>query len=94
MRRFSAAASMLLLGLVAIGAAEASLLALLILFSFILKLGFGVELGPANMLFAQAGCCQPRVGLYNGAAVTSFVLTAACGGGAAAWKFRRWRRAV
>jgi hypothetical protein len=91
MRRFSAAASLLLLALVAVGAAEASLLAVLLLFSYILKLRFGVELGPAGFLFAQPNCCEPQVTLFNGSVGVSFLFSAVCGAGAAAWKFRRWR---
>lgn len=91
MSRFSAAAFLVILGMAAVGAAEASLLALLVLFNFILKLRFGVELGPAALLFAQPGCCSPQVTVFNGAVVSSFLFTTLCGVGAAAWRFRRWR---
>ena len=91
MRRLSAAASLLLLGLVAIGAAEASLLGLLILFSFILKLRLGVELGPGAMLFGQSGCCPPQVTVFNAAGVASLLFAAGCGLAAAGWRFRRWK---
>lgn len=91
MPRFSAATSLLLLGLVAVGAAEASLLALLILFTFILKLGLGVELGPGGLQFGQGGCCPPQVTLFNAATVASVLFTASCGLGAATWRFRRWK---
>ena len=91
MRRASAAAALVILALAAVGAAEASLLALLVLFNFILKMRFGVELGPAGLLFAQPGCCAPQVTVVNGAVVTSFLFTTMCGAGAAAWRFSRWR---
>ena len=91
MRRFSAAASLLLLGVIAISVAEASLLGLLVLFTFILRLKFGVELGPAGFLFAQPDCCPPQLTLFNATTVGSFLLTAAAGLATAAWKFRRWR---
>ena len=64
---------------------------LLVLFSFILRLKFGVELGPAGFLFAQPDCCPPQLTLYNATTVGSFLLTAAVGLATAAWKFRRWR---
>ena len=91
MRRFSAAAALVILALVAVGVAEASLLALLVLFNFVLKMRFGVELGPAALLFGPPDCCTPQVTAFNGAVVTSFLFTTLCGLGAAAWRFGRWR---
>jgi hypothetical protein len=92
-RRFTTAASLLLLALLAVGVAEASLGALLSLFSVILKLRLGVELGPVGLLIAPQGCCQSQVTVFNAGVVASFILTGGCGLGAAAWRFRRWRAA-
>jgi hypothetical protein len=92
MRRFLAGISLLLLGVVAVGAAEGTLLAMLVLFSFILKLKLGLELGPAGLLFGQNGCCwSPQVTIFNAATVGSVFLTTSFGVAAAAWRFRRWR---
>jgi len=90
--RSSTAAYLLLLALTAVGVAEAALLAMLFLFSSILKLRLGVEVGPAGILFTPSGCCG-QVLLYNAATVGSLVFTGGCGAGAAVWKFRRWRPA-
>ena len=91
MRRSSAAVSLVLLGLVAIGAAEACLLAMLILFGLILKLRIGVELGPAAAFFGQSSCCPAQLTLFNAATIVSLLLTTGSGVAAAAWKFRRWK---
>jgi hypothetical protein len=92
MRRFSAGVSLGLLALIAIGAAEASLLAMLVLFSAILRLSLGVELGPAGVAFGHNVCCPSvQVTLFNAATVGSFLLTTSAGLGAAVWKFRRWK---
>jgi hypothetical protein len=92
-RRFTSAVSVLLLALLAVGVAEASLGALLGLFSVILDLRLGVELGPLGLLMAPQGCCQSQVTVFNAGVVASFMFTAGCGLGAAAWRFRRWRAA-
>lgn len=91
MRRSSAAVSLVLLGLIAVGAAEATLLAMLILFGLILKLRIGVELGPAAALFGPNSCCPARLSLFNAATIVSLLLTTSCGVAASAWKFRRWK---
>ena len=90
MRRASAAVSLALLGLIAIVAAEATLLAMLILFALVLKLRLGIELGPAAALFGQNVCCPAQMTVFNAATVVSFLFTTGCGVGAAAWRFRRW----
>ena len=90
--RSSTAAYMLLIAVTAVGVAEATLLTMLFLFSSILKLKLGVEVGPAGVLFTPPGCCG-QVYLYNAATVGSLVFTAGCGAGTAVWKFRHWRPA-
>ncbi|HET7418810.1 MAG TPA: hypothetical protein VFL27_00345 [Candidatus Dormibacteraeota bacterium] len=95
MRRFSAAATLALLALLAIGGAEAALLALLMLFSVILKLRLGVELGPGAALFGQSdGCCAPQVTIFNAGTDVSIVITAGSAVLAAVWRFGRWRPAT
>lgn len=91
MRRPSTAASLLLLALLAIGVAEATLFALLFVFSLILNLRLGIEVGPAAVLLGPQVCCQPQLTLFNAATAASVLFTATCGAGAAAWKFWRWR---
>jgi len=88
--RSSTAAYMLLIAVTAVGVAEATLLTMLFLFSSILKLKLGVEVGPAGIFFTSSGCCG-QVQLYNAATVGSLVFTAGCGAGAAVWKFQHWR---
>ena len=94
MRRVSTVVSVLLLLLLAVGVAEASLAALLFVFSVVLKLRLGIEIGGASALFAREGAdFQPTVGLFNPTTVASFIFTAGSGLAAAAWRFRRWRPA-
>jgi hypothetical protein len=77
----------LLLLLLAVAIAEASLAGLLFLFSVVLKLRTGIELGAASAYY------QSTVALFSPATVASFIFTAGCGLAAAAWRFGRWRPA-
>ncbi len=92
MRRQSAAVSLVLLALLAIVIAQASLVALLFVFSLVLKLRLGIEIGGGAMLMgSQLGYGQPQVTLFNAATVASAVFTGGCGAVAAARRFHRWR---
>jgi hypothetical protein len=93
MRRVSALVCSVLLGLLGIAVAEASLAALVLLFSYMLKLRLAIELGAAHVLGGQADGYQPQVLLLNGGTTVSILFTAGCGLVVAAWKFRRWRPA-
>lgn len=94
MRRLSAATSVMLLALLAVVIAQASLVALLFVFSLVLKLRLGIEIGAGVMLMgSQLGHGQPQVTLFNAATVASAVFTGGCGAVTAAWRFRRWRPA-
>ncbi len=84
----------LLLLLLAVAIAEASLAGLLFVFSAVLKLRLGIEIGAASALFAEQGRdFQSTVALFSPATVASFIFTAGCGLAAAAWRFRCWRPA-
>lgn len=91
MPRVTAAASVLLFGLVAVVVTEALLLALLVIFSSILGISLDIQLGPENVVLQQWRCCEPVVVVFNAATVGSVLFTAGCGVGAAMSKFQRWR---
>ena len=93
MRRASAGVSSLLLATVTVAIAEAALGALLLLFSYILKLGLTLDLGSSRLLFQPYPPAGPVVELYGPASVASIVFCAICGLGAATRTFRRWRPA-
>jgi hypothetical protein len=94
MRRVSGLVSVLLLSLLAIAIAEACLAALLLLFSFILNLRLGIELGAAGVLGGRSNAYQPdEVMLFNAAIVASVLFTTVCGLAAATLGFRRSRPA-
>jgi hypothetical protein len=84
----------LLLLLLAVAIAEASLVGLLFVFSVVLRLRTGIELGAASVLFGgPVSYYQSTVALFSPATVASFIFTAGCGLAAAAWRFGRWRPA-
>jgi len=91
-RKPAAIVSVLLMGLLAVGVAEASLAALTVLFSTILKLNLSVELGPHYLqLTLPAAPFRPALAVYSAGWIASVAFTALCGLAAATWKFRRWR---
>ena len=92
-KRFYAVVSVTLLWLLTLVVAEASLAALLVVFSFILKLTLVVQIGDEVFGGYVPGHPNPQVVLFNAASVASLGFTVACGLTAAAWKFRRWRPA-
>jgi hypothetical protein len=92
-RRASAAISAVLLALVTVAIAEASLAALLALFSYVLKLQLRFILGTTGVVFATVPYGGPSVDVYGPAAVASMIFFFASGLLAAAWRYRRWRPA-
>ncbi len=93
MRRKRAILSAVLLALVTIAVAEAALVALLVVFSYVLKIDLSVELGSFGAAYASGQESGPLVKLYGPAAVAAVLFTAACGFAGATWTFRRWRPA-
>ena len=93
MRRASAAISAVLLALVTVAIAEASLAALLLLFSYVLKLQLRFILGTTGVVFGTVPYNGPVVNIYGPAAIASMTLFVASGVVAATWRYRRWRPA-
>jgi hypothetical protein len=93
LRRGSAAVASLLLAMVTVAIAEAALGALLVLFSYMLRLDLTIDLGSARLFFQSYPGAGPVVDLYGPASVASILLCAACGLGAATRTFRTWRPA-
>lgn len=92
MRRISAAISLVLLGLLTIALAQAAVVALLFVFSLVLKLRLGIEVGAGALVMgSESGYWQPQVTVFNGATVASTVFTTVCGVVIATWRFGRWR---
>ena len=91
MRKPAAIVSVLLMGLLAVGVAEASLAALTVLFSTILKLNLSIELGPHYLQLILPGAqYRPVLALYSAGWIASVAFTAVGGLAAATWQFRRW----
>jgi hypothetical protein len=80
--------------MVTVAIAEAALGALLVLFSYILRLDLSLDLGSARLFLQSYSPAGPVVALYGPASVASFLFCAACGLGAATRTFRRWRPTV
>jgi hypothetical protein len=93
LRRVSAAISALLLALLTVAIAEASLATLLLLFGYVLKLQLRFILGSTGVLFATAPYGGPSVDVYGPAAIASMTFFFASGLVAATWRYRRWRPA-
>jgi hypothetical protein len=91
LRRASAAVSFLLLAMATVAMAEAVLAALLVLFSYVLRLDLSVDLGASRLFFQAFPPAGPVVELYGPASIASILFGAACGLGAATRTFRRWR---
>ena len=99
LRRAAAAVSTLLLVLVSIAVAEAALLVLLLVFSSILELQLDFQLGDRflqlwqNVRLGPAYAAFASVTVQRGGLFASLLFTFACGAGAAALRFSRWRPA-
>jgi len=92
-RRITTAAGFGLLVLASLVVAEGTLAVLLLLFSFVLRVNLTIQLTspPALNAWLPTAWPYPDVTLYVGAVLASFVVTAACGLGAGARRFLRWR---
>lgn len=93
MRRTWPAVSAALLALATIAVAEASLVAVLVVFSSVLKIDLRIELGPFGAMYSSGPYAGPVVALYGPAVVAAILFTAASGLATATWTFRRWRPA-
>jgi hypothetical protein len=93
LRRSSATVSSLLLAIVTVAIAEATLWALLVAFSYILRFGLILDLGSASLIFQPNPPAGPIVHLFEPAAITSVLFCAGCGAVAGARAFRNWRPA-
>lgn len=93
MRRKRTALSAALLALATIAVAEAALLAVLVVFSYILKIDLTIELGPFGAVYSSGPNAGPVVWLYTPAVVAAVIVSAASGLASATWTFRRWRPA-
>jgi hypothetical protein len=93
LRRAWAAISAVLLALVTVAIAESSLAALLLLFSYVLKLQLRFIMGSTGVVFATVPYGGPAVDVYGPAAIASIILFFASGLVAATWRYRRWRPA-
>jgi hypothetical protein len=95
MRRAASALSVVLLVLASIAVAQAALLLLLVVFSSILQLQIQLE---RDQHFIQMWQYAPYVAMrtvavHQAGIAVSTLFTAACGVGAAVWRFRQWRPA-
>ena len=93
MRRVETALSALLLALMAIAVAEAALVALLVLFSYVLRIDLSVTVGTIGAVYASGLYNGPVVQIFGPAAVGTILFTAASGLATATWTFRRWKPA-
>jgi hypothetical protein len=90
-RRLVAVISALLLATVTIAVAEAALVALLVVFSYVLKIGLRLDLGFAGAAYSSSPFAGPVVQLYGPAAIAAILGTGLSGLATATWTFRRWR---
>jgi hypothetical protein len=92
-RRLSAATSLVLLLVLTVAVAEASLLGLLFVFSDVLRLSLTVQVGSQLVGAVNPQYASPRVTVFNAAAVGSLLFTAACGIATAWWRASTWHAA-
>jgi hypothetical protein len=81
------------LAIVTVAIAEATLWALLVVFSYILRIGLILDLGSASIGFQPNPPAGPIVQLFQPAAIASVLFCAGCGVMAGARAFRNWRPA-
>jgi hypothetical protein len=91
LRRTWAGIYTLLLSLVTIAVAEAALVALLVGFSYVLKIRLILEVGTIGAGFSSGPFAGPMVTLYAPTAVAAVLSTAVSGLVGATWTFRHWR---
>jgi len=92
-RGASAAISALLLSLVTVAVAEAGLASLLLVFSYVLKIGLRFDIGSTRLVFASGAYTGPMVQLYGPSVIASVLFSLACALIATTWTFRHWRPA-
>jgi hypothetical protein len=80
-----------LLLLLSLAVAEAALLVLLLVFSSVLRVNFGVQLGDQLMFMYAPQLPEPSFTVRHAGAIGSVLFTFGCGACAAAWRYRRWR---
>lgn len=95
MRRAASALSVLLLLLASVAVAQAALLLLLIAFSSVLQLQLQLEYDQRFVQIWQFApyVAMPTLTVHQAGIALSTILTAACGIGAAVWRYRQWRPA-
>jgi hypothetical protein len=94
-RRFTAAAGVLLFLFLSVAVAEASLLLLVLVFGSVLNVYVSIEAGARifqmNRFWYWTGASL-SVSVQEAGTVASWLFTAGAGVFAAAWQFRRWRQ--
>jgi hypothetical protein len=93
LRRAWAGISVLLLALLTLAVAESALAALLVGFSYVLKIDLALGLGFIGPTFSSGPRGGPIVQLFSPTAVAAILFTAASGLAGATLTFRRWRPA-
>jgi hypothetical protein len=81
-----------LLALMTIAIAEAALAAVLVVFSYVLKIDLSVGLGLLGAVYSSGPNAGPIVQIFGPAVVGAVLFTAACGLATATWTFRHWER--
>lgn len=88
------AISALLLAFATIAVAEVALIAVLVVFSYVLRIDLQIEVGPFGAMYSSGPFAGPVVDLYGPAALAAVLFAAACGLATATWTFRHWRPAT
>jgi len=91
LRRLAGAASALVFALTVVAFAEVGLVALLVVFSYALKIRLIIATGSAGILFSPDPLARVEVRLFGAAIVASMLGVFACGLISAGWRFRFWR---
>jgi len=90
-RRVTAAVSVTLLVLASVAVAEASLLLLLVVFSSILRMNLGIQLGDQILAIYAPQLPEPSFTVHPAGTIGSILFAFGCGAVAAVWQHRRWR---
>ncbi len=91
LRRLRAAAASLFVALVVVTGAMASLVGLLVFFSYVLELRLTLALGAASLQFIPGPQAGPEVFIFGGAILASLLFFIACGLVSAGWSYHVWR---
>jgi phosphoglycerate dehydrogenase-like enzyme len=89
-RRLTAAVSVVLLAVLAIAIAEATLISMLAVFSAVLRLDLSLEFGD-RYLQTHGQLDGIQVGIRNAGTIGSILLTTLIAVVFATWQFRQWR---